>query len=114
MYACSPLPPKKVKDISIYSDFPFNSNVDITTNLVDYFDIIVKYDDNRLNWFSLTEWIESDPPMPDEIFSLFNTAPDIDQPIKFNVELLSEGPRNSSSNRELFEFIMNPITINSF
>ena len=88
--------------------------MDITTNLVDYFDIIVKYDDNRLNRFSLTEWIDSDPPMPDEIFLLFNTAPEIDQPIKFNVELLSDGARNSSSNEELFEFMTNPITIISF
>ncbi len=114
VYACSPLPPEKVKNISIHSDIPFNSNVDITTNLVDYFDIIVKYDDNRLNRFSLTEWIDSDPPMPDEIFLLFNTAPEIDQPIKFNVELLSDGARNSSSNEELFEFMTNPITIISF
>lgn len=108
-FACSlptPVSEEIIKGIEIFSNRSFNSAFIAEDNLADLFEIVVLYRNSGYQRINLNEFLISESKVPDEIYLLLKSAPEIAEPIEFTLKYSQDGIDMNS-----FEFITRPVVI---
>lgn len=107
--ACTyPIPVSEeiITGIQIFSDKDFNSEYASGDNLADLFDVVVLYLDSGYQRYDLTNFLSTDPNVPNEIILLLKSAPETTDRIQLTVQYSQDGIDLDS-----YEFTTNPVVI---
>ena len=93
-FACSPsimVSEEVITDIEIFSNRNFNSEYTSGENLAELFEIVFLYRNKGYQRSTLSEFLSSEPNVPDELFLVLKSAPETTEPIQFTIKYSQDG-----------------------
>lgn len=110
-YACSPLIPTSeevIQNIEIFSNQDWNNDFKSGESIAELFEVVVLYRKSGYRRINLTDFLESAPTVPDEIFLLPKYPPGSTKDFQFTVKYFQDGIE-----LDKYEFTTEKITIKS-